>query len=104
MLRHNVNVSPENIAQFCRRYHVSRLMLFGSVLRDDFRPDSDVDVLVEFEAGPNAGAAFLLDAGRIERLVGQKSRSEHAALSEPPFPRRCIARSGGVVCRIVTIR
>lgn len=39
------------IAEFCRKNHVRRLALFGSVLRDDFRPDSDVDVLVEFEAG-----------------------------------------------------
>ncbi len=39
------------IAEFCRKNHVRRLALFGSVLRDDFRPDSDVDVLVEFEPG-----------------------------------------------------
>jgi predicted nucleotidyltransferase len=37
------------IAEFCRRHHIRKLALFGSVLRDDFRPDSDVDVLVEFE-------------------------------------------------------
>ena len=44
-----VTASPEAISDFCRRNHVLRLSLFGSVLRDDFRPESDVDVLVEFE-------------------------------------------------------
>lgn len=42
------------IEEFCRRHHIRKLALFGSVLREDFRPDSDVDVLVEFapEHGP----------------------------------------------------
>jgi hypothetical protein len=44
-------VDRGKIAEFCRKNHVRRLALFGSVLRDDFRPDSDVDVLVEFEPG-----------------------------------------------------
>ena len=43
------------LASFCRTHHVRKLSLFGSVLRDDFRPDSDVDVLVEFEPGYRVG-------------------------------------------------
>ncbi len=43
------------LASFCRTHHVHKLSLFGSVLRDDFRPDSDVDVLVEFEPGFRIG-------------------------------------------------
>ncbi len=39
----------EAVAGFCQKHHIRRLALFGSVLRDDFRADSDVDVLVEFE-------------------------------------------------------
>ncbi len=39
------------LAEFCRRYHIRKLSQFGSVLRDDFRVDSDVDVLIEFEPG-----------------------------------------------------
>lgn len=50
-----IPIDHEKIADFCRRHHVRRLALFGSVLRDDFRPDSDVDVLVEFEPGATAG-------------------------------------------------
>jgi hypothetical protein len=44
-------IDCERVAEFCRKNHVRRLALFGSVLRDDFRPDSDVDVLVEFAPG-----------------------------------------------------
>ncbi len=56
---------PRNqLVELCRRYHVRRLALFGSVLRDDFRPDSDVDVLVSFQ--PDARVGFLA-LGRMKR-------------------------------------
>ncbi|MDD5398060.1 MAG: nucleotidyltransferase family protein [Dehalococcoidia bacterium] len=51
----NVEVPRSKLATFCRRHHIKRLSFFGSVLRDDFRPDSDVDVLVEFEPGHTPG-------------------------------------------------
>jgi len=51
----------EKIAEFCRRNHIRQLSLFGSVLRDDFRPDSDVDVLVEFEPSAKIGLFALTD-------------------------------------------
>jgi predicted nucleotidyltransferase len=47
----HIAIDREQIAAFCRKHHIRKLSLFGSVLRDDFRPDSDVDVLVEFEPG-----------------------------------------------------
>jgi len=50
-----VSISRDRIAEVCRRHHIRRLSLFGSVLRDDFGPDSDVDVLVEFEPGHTPG-------------------------------------------------
>lgn len=46
-----IAIPQDKIADFCQRHHIRKLSLFGSVLRDDFRPDSDVDVLVEFEPG-----------------------------------------------------
>jgi uncharacterized protein len=46
-----ISIERHRIAGFCRLNHIRKLALFGSVLRDDFRPDSDVDVLVEFEPG-----------------------------------------------------
>ncbi len=53
----------ETIADFCQRHHIHKLSLFGSVLRDDFRPDSDIDVLVEFE--PDAKVS-LFDMGGMQ--------------------------------------
>lgn len=49
----NIRVDREAIGAFCRRHRIARLWLFGSVLREDFGPESDVDVLVEFEPGAN---------------------------------------------------
>ncbi len=49
MKTQNINISGEQIAHFCQHWHIIKLSLFGSVLRDDFRPDSDIDVLVEFQ-------------------------------------------------------
>jgi hypothetical protein len=48
-MRRQVPIDREQLAAFCRRHHIRKLALFGSILRDDFRPDSDVDVLVEFD-------------------------------------------------------
>ena len=50
-----IDISKEKMAEFCRHHHILKLSLFGSVLREDYRPDSDVDVLVEFE--PDHGPA-----------------------------------------------
>src|SRR5580658_5282578 len=57
---HGIQFDSAKIADFCRRHGILKLSLFGSILRDDFRPDSDIDVLVEF--GPE-GSPSLLDLG-----------------------------------------
>ena len=54
-------LDKEKTADFCRRNHIRKLSLFGSVLRDDFGPESDIDVLVEFEAGHVPGFFRLFD-------------------------------------------
>lgn len=51
-----IAVDHEKVADFCRRHHIRHLSFFGSVLRDDFGPESDVDVLVEFE--PDSGTGY----------------------------------------------
>jgi uncharacterized protein len=48
MVTANIEIPDDRLAEFCRRHHIRKLALFGSVLRDDFRPESDVDVLVDF--------------------------------------------------------
>ena len=50
-----VSVSPDQLAAFCREHGIQRLAVFGSALRDDFGPESDIDVLVEFEPGRTPG-------------------------------------------------
>ena len=50
-----IALDRQAITDFCRRHHIRKLALFGSVLRADFQPDSDVDVLIEFEPGATAG-------------------------------------------------
>jgi uncharacterized protein len=50
-----IAIPKEEIKQFCRRHHICKLSLFGSVLRDDFTPESDIDFLVEFEPGKTPG-------------------------------------------------
>ncbi len=69
----HVTISKERIAEFCRRHRIRKLSLFGSVLRDDFRSNSDVDVLVEFEPGASAGF-FRLAAMELEltELLGRR--------------------------------
>jgi predicted nucleotidyltransferase len=66
-------ISKDAIGEFCRRNGIRRLALFGSILRQDFSPDSDIDVLVEFEPGVVAG---YLDLAQMElelsRLAGRK--------------------------------
>ncbi len=59
-----IEISSERIAEFCTRHRIRQLALFGSVLRPDFRPESDVDVLVEFELGAAVGFFGL---ARLER-------------------------------------
>ncbi len=59
-----IAVPRERLADFCRRNHIRWLALFGSVLRDDFKPDSDVDVLVEFEPG---APVTLFTLSRLQR-------------------------------------
>jgi uncharacterized protein len=66
-----IAVPKEQIAEFCRRHHIRRLALFGSVLRDDFRPDSDVDVLGEFEPGKTPGLAFFAMQDELSELLGR---------------------------------
>jgi len=67
-----VAVDRSTIAAFCRRHHIRKLSLFGSVLRDDFRPDSDVDVLVEFEPGHVPGLAFFAMQRELSEILGRK--------------------------------
>jgi uncharacterized protein len=68
----HIEIPKERIEAFCRRHHIRKLSLFGSVLRDDFGSDSDVDVLVEFEAGHVPGFAFFGMEEELSQILGRK--------------------------------
>ncbi len=80
MMAAHINFDSARLADFCRRHHIRRLALFGSVLRDDFGPDSDVDVLVEFEPGRAPGLAFIEIEAELSELIGRR-----VDLSTPGF-------------------
>ena len=65
-------IRPDALAELCSRRHITKLALFGSVLRPDFRPDSDVDVLVEFEPGQTPGLAFFDIEAELSQLLGRR--------------------------------
>ena len=67
-----LRVSKESIAEFSRKWKITEFALFGSVLREDFRPDSDVDVLVTFSPDSDWGVEHLLDMKEeLEALFGR---------------------------------
>jgi predicted nucleotidyltransferase len=70
--RVRIAVDRRALARFCREHHIRRLAFFGSVLRDDFTPESDVDVLVEFEPGHVPGLAFFEMEEELGALLGRK--------------------------------
>jgi uncharacterized protein len=70
--RARIPVPRDKIADFSRRNHIRKLSLFGSVLRDDFRPDSDVDVLVEFEDGQTPGFGIVDIEQELSGVLGHK--------------------------------
>ena len=67
-----IDIPKAELAEFCRHNHIRRLALFGSVLRDDFRPNSDVDVLVEFEPGQTPGLRFFDMEIELSEMLGRK--------------------------------
>jgi uncharacterized protein len=96
-----IDIPRDQIADFCRRWKIAELALFGSVLRDDFRPDSDVDVLVTFAADAQWSLFDHVDMedelkeilGRPVDLVNRRGIER----SRNPFRRKAILESARVV-------
>jgi predicted nucleotidyltransferase len=87
-----IPIDRQQIAEFCRRNRIRRLSLFGSVLRRDFGPDSDVDVLVEFE--PEAKVGFIRLAGmerELSEVLGRKADIRTANDLSPYFRNEVLA-------------
>jgi len=74
-------IDGKAVTAFCQRHHITRLALFGSALRDDFRPDSDVDVLVEFHPDHVPGLEFV----SMERELSALLQGRRVDLVTPKF-------------------
>lgn len=77
----HISIDREALSAFCQRHHIKRLALFGSILRDDFRADSDVDVLVEFQPGHVPGLRFI----SIEREFSALLQGRRVDMVTPKF-------------------
>jgi uncharacterized protein len=71
MAQVEISVPRKELSEFCRRNRIQRLAFFGSVLREDFGPESDIDVLVEFEPGHRLGFAFFALQDELSRILGR---------------------------------
>ncbi len=81
-----IEIPKAEIAAFSRRHHIRKLAFFGSVLRDDFSPESDIDVLIEFE--PDARVGLIGFAGiemELGRLLGRKVDLNTTGFLSPYF-------------------
>lgn len=81
----HLSLDHSRVAEFCRKHHIRRLSLFGSVLRDDFGPDSDVDVLVEFEPEHVPGLAFFAMEEELSEILGRKVDLNTPKFLDPAF-------------------
>ena len=73
MTYHGIEIPKDKITEFCKNHRISKLSLFGSILREDFKPESDIDVLVEFEPGARVGMIRLAGMEiELSKLLGRK--------------------------------
>jgi uncharacterized protein len=101
----HVSIDRGTLAEFCRKYHIIRLAIFGSALRDDFRPDSDVDVLVEFQPGHVPGLDFITIERELSGLLERPMRGYgYPKFLESKDPQSDLVERGTSLCRSVTSR
>ena len=84
-------VSPRLLDDFCRRNGIRKLAVFGSALRHDFRPDSDLDVLVEFQPGAVPGLAFFGVQDELSEMFGRTVDLNTPNCLSPEFRDRVVA-------------
>src|SRR5438046_6645422 len=84
-----IPIDQEKLAEFCRKHHIRKLWFFGSVLREDFRPDSDVDVLYEFEPGHAVG---FFELGAMEQDLSSLLGHRKLEMINPKFLNRWIRK------------
>jgi predicted nucleotidyltransferase len=85
-----LKIDRDRLQALCQRYHVRRVALFGSVTRDDFGPESDVDVLVEFQPGARVGLQFITLQDELAALFGRPVDLNTPGFLSPHFRERIL--------------
>ena len=94
-----INIPRRKLAAFCRRYRIRKLAFFGSVLRADFKPTSDLDILVEFEKGYTPGLTYFALPEELKKILGRDVdllTFQGVAASRNPIRRKAILDSAKV--------
>ncbi len=99
-IRQRVEVPENHLSAYCQRNHIKSLALFGSVLRDDFRPDSDIDVLVEFQTGYTPGFLKLASMeSELSSVFGNRKVDLRTPQDLSRYFRERVLREAVVICR-----
>ena len=94
MTYHGIQIPEDKLAAFCRQHRIRRLALFGSILRDDFGPESDIDVLVEFETEARVGMIHLAAIElELSDLLGRKVDLNTPGFISPYYRERVLAEA-----------
>jgi predicted nucleotidyltransferase len=94
-----LDISRKELEAFCRKYRIQKLAFFGSVLRGDFSPTSDVDVIIEFEKGYTPGLAFFAMPDELKKILGRNVdllTYQGIRASKNPIRRKAILESAKV--------
>ena len=94
-----IKIPRKKLTEFCRKYRIQKLAFFGSVLREDFKPTSDVDVLVEFEKDYTPGLSFFAMPEELKKILGREVdllTFQGVKTSRNPFRRKAILESARV--------
>ncbi len=95
-----IKIPRRRLTAFCRKYRIQKLAFFGSVLHEDFKPTSDIDVLVEFEKGYTPGLAFFAMPDELKKIFGREVdllTYQGIKSSRNPIRRKAILESAEVV-------
>ena len=91
----NIDIPQDQITDFCREHHILQLSLFGSVLRNDFSTESDIDMLVEFDPGHTPGLVFSMQR-ELSELIGRQVDLNTANDLDPSFRRVVLSEAQAV--------
>ena len=89
----SIGVTSSQIKEFCQKHHIRSLAFFGSVVRDDFSPHSDIDVLVEFEPGHIPGYDFFLIEAELSHMLGRKVDLQTAQFLDPEIRQSALSEA-----------